>query len=50
MNTARPTSIISENSDPIVSAITSNVIDMAKGKDPNSAAQNAQTQLKSLSK
>ena len=50
MNTARPTSLINEDSDPIVAAITSNVIDMAKGKDPTSAAQNAQSQLKYLSK
>jgi len=50
MNTARPTSLINEDSAPIVAAITSNVIDMAKGKDPTSAAQNAQSQLKSLSK
>jgi hypothetical protein len=50
MNTARPTSLIGADVDPIVSAITSNVIAMAKGSDPNLAAQNAQRELKSLIK
>jgi len=49
MNTARPTSLIGEV-DPIVSVITSNVIDMAKGKDPTRAAEKAQEQLKSIIK
>ena len=50
MNTARPTSLIGDEVDPIVSVITSNVIDMAKGKDPTRAAENAQEQLKSIIK
>lgn len=50
MNTARPTSVISADLDPIVNAITRNVIEMAKGMDPHMAAEHAQEQLKSLNK